>query len=76
MIGESDKPYLAVMLNLSLRFIVGSAVSAVHARHVASWASHGAERCCPKWGAPTQIRAALRERRLSTAPRRSRHHRG
>jgi putative transposase len=76
LIGSSAKLYLAAIMDLHSRFIVGSALSAVNDRHLTLSAPDKAlERRCPEAGyciTPTRLHVC--ERGLSHAPRRARNH--
>src|SRR5688500_18656299 len=75
-IGETGKLYLAAILDLYSRFIVGWAVSAVNDRHLTLKALGMAlKRRCPDAGLLHHGPGLhLRERRLSTDAGRTRHH--
>jgi hypothetical protein len=68
-IGESGKLYLAAILDLFSRFVVGWAVSAVNDRHLALKALSGGRAV-----APFRPGLDVRERSLPTAARCVRHH--
>ena len=65
-IGSSGKLYLAVVLDLFSRFVVGWAVSAVNDRHVTIKLSHGAKATLSGCGSAAPLRPGLhlRERGL------------
>ena len=76
-IGESGKLYLAAILDLFSRFIVGWAVSAVNDRHLTLKAlEHGAEAALSRGRAAPSLRPGLhlRQRGLPADARRARHH--
>ncbi len=76
-IGSSAKLYLAAILDLYSRFIVGWALSAVNDRHLTLRALEMAlKRRCPEAGLAASLGPGLhvRERGLSRAPRAARHH--
>ena len=75
-IGESGKLYLAAILDLFSRFIVGWAVSAVNDRHLTIKALEMAlKRRCPDDRTAASLGPGLhvRERRLPAPARRARH---
>ena len=75
-IATSGKLYLAVILDLFSRFVVGWALSAVNDRHLTIKALEMAlKRRCPGLRAPASLRPGLhvRERGLPGLPRRARH---
>ena len=76
-IGESGKLYLAAILDLFSRFVVGWAVSAVNDRHLdVEGARDGAETTVSRRGSAAPLRSGLhvRERGLPADARRARHH--
>ena len=76
-IGSSAKLYLAAILDLYSRFIVGWALSAVNDRHLTLRALDMAvKRRCPEAGPAAPLRPGLhlRQRGLSDAARAARHH--
>ena len=77
LIGESGKLYLAAILDLYSRFVVGWAVSAVNDRHLSIKALEMAfKRRCPEAGLapPLRPRQPVRQRGLPDGPGRRGHH--